>query len=65
MKRPYIKPAIEVFGYSPEKGYTVSVALDKDYVLIEGQADNRTLRASEEVTEYTDVDGEYEIGLWQ
>jgi hypothetical protein len=39
------------------------VALDKDYVLIEGN-DRDGLRASEEVTEYTDVSGEYERGNW-
>jgi hypothetical protein len=39
------------------------VALNKDYVLIEGN-DNDGLRASEEVTEYTDAAGEYERGSW-
>ena len=48
----------------PEKGYKATIALNKDYVLIEGESDNRTLRASEEVTEYTDESGEYERGLW-
>ena len=64
MKKQYIKPALEVYHYMPEEGYKATVALDKDYVLIEGQSDNRTLRASEEVTEYTDAAGEYERGLW-
>ena len=64
MKKQYIKPALEVYRYMPEEGYKATVALDKDYVLIEGQSDNRTLRASEEVTEYTDAAGEYERGLW-
>ena len=56
MKKQYIKPALEVYRYLPEEGYKVSIALDKDYVLIEGN-DNDGLRASEEVTEYTDVNG--------
>ena len=64
MKKQYIKPTLEVYRYMPEEGYKATVALDKDYVLIEGQSDNRTLRASEEVTEYTDAAGEYERGLW-
>ena len=64
MKKQYIKPGLEVYRYMPEKGYKTTIALDKDYVLIEGQSDNRTLRASEEVTEYTDAAGEYERGLW-
>ena len=63
MKKQYIKPALEVYRYMPEEGYKVSIALDKDYVLIEGN-DNDGLRASEEVTEYTDVNGEYERGNW-
>jgi hypothetical protein len=63
MKKQYIKPVLEVYSYLPEKGYRVSVALDKDYVLIEGN-DRDGLRASEEVTEYTDVSGEYERGNW-
>ena len=64
MKKQYIKPMMETYSYLPEEGYKVSVALDKDYVLIEGQTDDRTLRASEEVTEFTDNSGEYERGLW-
>ncbi|MBR3783439.1 MAG: hypothetical protein IKJ78_03090 [Bacteroidales bacterium] len=64
MKKQYIKPGLEVFRYQPEKGYRVSVALDKDYVLIEGETDRRTLRASEEVTEVTDNDGEFERAIW-
>ena len=63
MKKQYIKPALEVYRYLPEEGYKVSIALDKDYVLIEGN-DNDGLRASEEVTEYTHVNGEYERGNW-
>lgn len=65
MKKQYIKPALEIYRYAPEKGYSVTIALDKDYVLIEGQTDHRTLRTSEEVTEYTDNNGEYQIGLWE
>lgn len=64
MKRIYIKPAIEVYLYSPEKGYNVSVGLHRDYVLIQGN-DEQTLRASEEVTEYTDESGEYTTGIWE
>ena len=62
MKRPYVKPTLEVYLYSPEKGYYVSVGLNRDYVLIEG--DHTTTRASEEVTEYTNEAGEYTTGEW-
>lgn len=63
MKRPYVKPTLEVYLYSPEKGYYVSVGLHRDYVLIQGE-DHNTLRASEEVTEYTDESGEFTVGDW-
>ena len=64
MKRQYKKPEIEIFEYMPEDGYAVSVALHKDYVLVEGQ--NRDiLRSADEVTEYTDETGQYEIGIWE
>lgn len=63
MKKRYIKPQLEVYRYSPEEGYSTTVALHKDYVLIEGN-DRSTQRASEEVTEYTDNSGEFEIGEW-
>lgn len=63
MKRPYIKPTLEVYHYRAEQGYTDSVALHKDYVLIEGN-DGYSRRAAEEVTEYTDQNGEFEIGVW-
>jgi len=48
----------------PEKGFANTVALHKDYVLIEGN-DRNTRRASEEITEFTDNEGEYTIGLWE
>lgn len=68
MKKRYLKPTVEVYLYSPEKGFATSVALenntrDRDYVLIEGNDRNST-RASEEVTEYTDRFGQYETGEW-
>jgi hypothetical protein len=68
MKKRYLKPTVEVYLYSPEKGFATSVALenntrDRDYVLIEGNDRNST-RASEEVTEYTDRYGQYETGEW-
>lgn len=63
MKKRYIKPQLEVYRYSPEEGYATTVALHKDYVLVEGN-DRSTQRASEEVTEYTDNSGEFEIGEW-
>lgn len=63
MKKQYITPALEVYSYLPEEGYKVSVALNKDYVLIEGN-DNDGLRASDEITEFTDNNGEYERGSW-
>lgn len=64
MKKVYVKPTIELFSYASEEGFALSVALHKDYVLIEGDAGDRTLRASEEVTEYTDAEGEYTTGIW-
>lgn len=64
MKRQYIQPALEVYTYLPEEGYRVSVALHKDYVLIEGNDDDG-LRASDEITEFTDASGEYERGKWE
>lgn len=64
MKKVYIKPELEVYDYAAEEGFALSVALNKDYVLIEGTDDDRTLRASEEVTEFTDDEGEYTTGLW-
>ncbi len=67
MKKKYIPPTLELFEYMPEKGYANSqvVALHKDYVLVEGN-DRETLRAVDEVTEYTDPEsGQYEIGLWE
>ena len=50
----------------PEEGFavSVSVSLHKDYVLVEGQ--NRDiLRSADEVTEYTDETGQYQIGEWE
>lgn len=64
MKRKYIKPQLEVYSYLPEEGYSASVALSKDYVLIAGE-DGSTMRSSEEYTEYTDEHGEYESGFWE
>ena len=63
MKRKYIKPALEVYNYRPEEGYATSVALYKDVVLIEGN-DRETLRAADEVSEYTDAGGEWTTGTW-
>ena len=66
MKKKYIKPFVELFQYMPEKGYAWSqpVALHKDYVLIEGD-DRQNNMVSDEVTEYTDEQGEYSTGLWE
>ncbi|MBR6291701.1 MAG: hypothetical protein IKR33_02760 [Bacteroidales bacterium] len=66
MKKKYIKPIVEQFLYMPEKGYAWSqpVALHKDYVLIEGD-DRQSNMVSDEVTEYTDEQGEYSTGLWE
>lgn len=64
MKKPYLKPLLEAYAYSPEEGYANTVALHTDYALIEGN-DGSTLRASEEVREYTDASGEWETGLWE
>ena len=64
MKKQYIKPTTEIFCYLPEEGFAISVALTTDYVLVEGD-DRTTLRAADEVTEYTDQSGEYEVGIWE
>lgn len=63
MKKRYIKPMLEDFSYFPEKGYATTVALHKDYILIEGN-DHSTLRATDEVSEYTDGSGEWSAGEW-
>lgn len=66
MKKPYLKPDIEVHLYQPEKGYAVSVALEQhshDYVLIEG-TDRTTMQSAEEVTEYQWGD-QYTTGEWE
>lgn len=68
MKRTYVKPLLEVYPYSPEKGFAYSIALENathehDYVIIEG-SDRSVNRASEEVTEYTDAGGQYTTGEW-
>lgn len=64
MKKQYIKPTLEAYAYSPEKGYAATVALYKDHILIEGN-DRQTLRAADEVSEYTDAEGEWTTGLWE
>lgn len=61
MKKRYIKPLLETFKYQAEEGFATSIALKKDYVLIQGD-DHRTLRSAEEITEYTDNTGEYTTG---
>jgi hypothetical protein len=61
MKKRYVKPLLEPYGYRAEEGYASSIALEKDYLLIQGD-DNRTLRSAEEVAEYTDSDGEFSTG---
>ena len=40
------------------------MALYKDYILIEGN-DRTTLRAADEVSEYTDATGEWSTGEWE
>lgn len=64
MKKRYKKPLLESYRYSPEEGYASTVALYKDYILIEGN-DRTTLRASDEVSEYTDATGEWSTGEWE
>lgn len=64
MKKVYIKPQLEVFDYTTEEGFAQTIALEKDYLLIEGN-DGSTMRTSEEVTEWTDNSGEFETGLWE
>ncbi len=63
MKKKYIKPQIEAYRYSAEEGYSVSIALHRDYILIEGD-DHNVMRSSDEMSEYTDASGEYSTGLW-
>ena len=63
MKRKYVSPALEVYSYLAEEGYATTVALHKDYVLIEGNNQD-VLRASEEFAEVTDETGEYMGGSW-
>lgn len=62
-KKLYIIPQIESYLYQAEEGYLVTVALQKDYVLIEGN-DNTTLRLSDELTEMTSTEGEYDFADW-
>lgn len=64
MKKRYIRPEIEIFQYAAEEGFAHSVAKYRDYVLIEGN-DRNTMRATEEVTEFTDDDGNYMTGEWE
>ena len=64
MKKRYIRPEIEIFQYAAEEGFAHSVAKYRDYVLIEGN-DRNTMRATEEVTEFTDDDGNYMTGNWE
>ena len=69
MKRRYITPVVEAYLYNAEKGFAHSIALEnathnRDYVLIEG-SDRSTMRASEEVTEYTDQSGQFMTGEWE
>ena len=63
MKKRYIKPILEVYSYQAEEGYATTVALQKDYVLIEGN-DRESLRSADEVTEYTDAEGQFSAGKW-
>ena len=64
MKKRYIRPEIEIFQYAAEEGFAHSVAKYRDYVLIEGN-DRNTMRATEEVTEFTDDKGNYMTGEWE
>ena len=63
MKRKYLTPALEVYNYLAEEGYATTVALHKDYVLIEGN-NTDVLRASEEFADVSDGSGEYMGGSW-
>ena len=66
MKKRYRKPQLEVYTYLPEEGYATTVALrdrTTDYVLIEG-TNRSSLLTADEVTEYTDNDGQYTTGEW-
>lgn len=62
-KKTYIAPVAEVYDYRVERGFEASLTLKKDYVLV-GDGDTETLRSDEEVTEYTDANSEYTMGIW-
>lgn len=64
MKKQYVTPTLEFFSYSPEEGYAATVALTKDYALIEGN-DRESLRAADEVSEITDNEGNWITGEWE
>ena len=64
LKNKYIKPSIETYNYETEQGYSATVALHRDHVLVEGN-DNSTTRSSEEITDVTDWSGEYTASEWQ
>lgn len=63
MKYAYVSPKIEIYKYQAENGYANTIALHRDYVLVEGN-DNNTLRSSEEISNMTDVNGEYVAYEW-
>lgn len=61
----YIPPIIEIFEYCVEEGYATSgVTLYKDWRL-DMDGDQSTLRTNEELTEYTDEQGEFITGAWE
>lgn len=63
-KAEYTKPSIETHTYKADQGYSATVALHRDHVLVEGN-DVSSTRTSEEITNITDSDGEYTASEWQ
>ena len=71
-KQPYVKPEIEEFVYQPELGYGGSMVDVMHYgsedpgsarlFLGSGRHD---LATGEEITEYTDARGEFELATWE
>lgn len=61
----YLAPIIEILEYQVEEGFATSgVTLQKDWRL-DMDGDNSTLRTNEELTEYTDNQGEFITGSWE
>ncbi|MBR6441448.1 MAG: hypothetical protein IKS44_05305 [Bacteroidales bacterium] len=67
-KQPYVKPEIEEFNYRPEIGFGGSMVDVMHYeesgrLFLGGRPEN--LATGEEITEYTDARGEFELATWE